>query len=123
MLQWYRTKRVVVFKDIYVKFPKVYHKSQQSNKRSEQGGCDVWASAACLQNQWPRQPRRLTRRTRLLRAMGYARQPAFAACDGIRPTARHIRGMGENTPDSLTREKAFVRLRFLLRLQIQELIV
>ena len=48
---------------------------------------------------------------------------ALAACDGIRPTARHIRGMGENTPDSLTREKAFVRLRFLLRLQIQELIV
>lgn len=49
--------------------------------------------------------------------------PAFAACDGIRPTARRIRGMGENALDSLTREKAFVRLRFLLCLQIQELIV
>ncbi len=48
---------------------------------------------------------------------------AFAACDGIRPIARRIRGMGENALDSLTREKAFVRLRFLLRLQIQELIV
>jgi len=79
-----------------------------------------------------------TRRARRLRRMGLSRMPAksmaaaaaqthsphaLAACDGIRPTARHIRGMGENALDSLTREKAFVRLRFLLCLQIQELIV